>query len=101
MTHFQPDTGVVFDQADILVMKRALDGACLALSFAYVRHSGVDLETKELLARYIIGDASAGERDPSRLSEWALRRLPPKFADWARDGGQALPAGPPLRHTSR
>lgn len=96
MSKFQRDAGAVFDQADIRAMKRALDCACVALSFAFIRQGGVDLQTKEMLAVYIITDASFGERDPARLSESALRRLPPKVADW--DAGEVLEiAAPPSK----
>lgn len=82
MSQCQFETAVVFDQADIQLMRRALECACLAMAFAFSLEGGVDDKTRESLASSIIMEASTGERNPARLSEAALRRLPPKIAEW-------------------
>lgn len=72
----------VFDHAEIIAMRKALDGACDALAFAFLVPGSVDIETRELLARHILAHAALGERNPAHLSAAALRQLPPRQAEW-------------------
>jgi hypothetical protein len=78
---FDPDHAV-FDRSDIAAMRKALDGACDALAFAFIIEGSVDIGTREALARHIIEHATRGERNPGRLSAEALRKLPPGQAEW-------------------
>jgi hypothetical protein len=87
----------VYDQTDIAAMRKALDGACDALSFAFLIPGSVDLETREVLARHILADAALGERNPARLSAAALRQLPPRQAEWG-DSRQSSATALQLRH---
>jgi hypothetical protein len=87
MCGFQPESNrPVFEQSDIAAMRKALDGACDALSFAFLIEGSVDIGTREALARYIIEHATIGERNPGRLSAAALRKLPPRQAEWDDTG---------------
>jgi hypothetical protein len=92
MCGFQSATNeAVFDQTDIAAMRKALHGACDALAFAFLMEGTVDSETRELLARSILEAARVGERNPGRLSALALRRLPPREAQW-----NEVPHQPPV-----
>jgi hypothetical protein len=69
---------VVFGPEEIRVMRQALDKATQALAFAFAE--GIDGETRSLLARSIISNASDGELRPSTLCALALRDMAPRAA---------------------
>jgi hypothetical protein len=58
---------VEFDDATTLAMGEAFDKACTSL-----RNLGSTCEVREIIAKRIIAAAKNDERDPLRLSEYAL-----------------------------
>jgi hypothetical protein len=78
--------GQRFDPETIRLMGIALESAMVALQQA----DGLDGQPRDTAARVIIEQARAGERDPERLCEAALKALRP-----SRQGVVTDPNPPP------
>lgn len=79
--HVFATTHHVFGPSEIQAMQTALASALGALAFSFAK-DGPDNVTREELARAILRYAGRGERNPVRLSDRALRDLPPRPAYW-------------------
>jgi hypothetical protein len=72
-----------FDQDHAASMKQAFDEAWISMRFAGASGERAEL-LRDQIASIILELAAEGERNPRRLCNDALRRLPPATAYYAR-----------------
>ncbi len=83
MSSTTPDFGACFSDEELHLLERAYDDACAALGFVFNSYDELDAKAiKDQLARYVIGVAAFGERNPHKLSSLALSRMPALEAKW-------------------
>jgi hypothetical protein len=73
----------VFNPTQIRAMSEAYQQTCEALRFALeLAESDEQEDTRAELARIVVQVAGTGEKDPKRIANAALAKMPPLQAHW-------------------